>query len=64
MTIFRPKNSAKATIFQDLTKQKKSSTVEAHILRKLGQVFTLEKGRTLGLSLFFTGQHLGYHPCV
>jgi hypothetical protein len=51
-------------IFQDLTKQKKSSTVEAHNLWKLGQVFTLEKGRALGLSLFFTGQHLGYYPHV
>jgi hypothetical protein len=38
---------------KDVPKWKKSSVVEACALRKLGQVFTLEKGRTLDPSLFF-----------
>jgi hypothetical protein len=31
---------------------------------KIRPVFTLEKGETLGPSLFFGTSHLGYHPCA
>jgi len=51
-------------IFQDLVKWKKSSTVEAYVLWTLGQVFTPEKGRALGPSLFFGAHHSAYCPCA
>jgi hypothetical protein len=44
---------------QALTKQKKSSTLELHVLWKLGQVFS-----AFSPSLFFSAQHLGYRPCA
>ncbi len=50
MTIVRHKISA--TIFQDLMKWNKSSAAEVYFLLKLGQVFTLEKGRALAIPCF------------
>ncbi len=49
---------------QDLTKLKKSSTLELHVLWKLGPVFTPEMGSAFSPSLFFSAQHLGYRPCA
>jgi hypothetical protein len=42
----------------------RNSTLELHVLWKLGPGFTPEKGSAFSPSLFFSAQHFGYRPCA